>query len=146
MGIFNSNFKLTQFPKYSTTPIRLLLTCEHYNILKNLFIFCQVWPGVQDLELYSKMDLPMGHKRKVKDRLKAYVKDPHGCDLLDKLLQLDPRQRIDADAALNHDVSNVRYYSVHCLTIRGKKTNATQIFLSLILVHSFSGAIQCPAI
>lgn len=63
----------------------------------------QVWPSVQDLELYSKMELPMGHKRKVKDRLKAYVKDSHGCDLLDKLLQLDPKTRIDADAALNHD-------------------------------------------
>lgn len=33
----------------------------------------------------------------------AYVKDPHGCDLLDKLLQLDPKSRIDADTALNHD-------------------------------------------
>lgn len=63
----------------------------------------QVWPGVQDLELYSKMELPMGHKRKVKDRLKAYVRDPFGCDLLDKLLQLDPKARYDADGALNHD-------------------------------------------
>lgn len=63
----------------------------------------QVWPGVQDLEYFSKIELPHGHKRKVKDRLKAYVKDLHGCDLLDKLLQLDPKSRIDADAALNHD-------------------------------------------
>ena len=45
----------------------------------------------------------MGHKRKVKDRLRPYVKDSHGCDLLDKLLQLDPSERIDADTALNHD-------------------------------------------
>lgn len=45
----------------------------------------------------------MGHKRKVKDRLKVYVQNPHGCDLLDKLLQLDPNGRIDADTALNHD-------------------------------------------
>lgn len=62
-----------------------------------------MWPGVQDLEYYSKIELPRGHKRKVKDRLMAYVKDPHGCDLLDKLLQLDPKKRVDADAALNHD-------------------------------------------
>lgn len=62
-----------------------------------------VWPGVQDLEYYSKIELPLGHKRKVKERLKAYVKDSHGCDLLDKLLQLDPKTRYDADAALNHD-------------------------------------------
>lgn len=45
----------------------------------------------------------MGHKRKVKDRLKAYVENAHGCDLLDKLLQLDSNGRIDADTVLNHD-------------------------------------------
>lgn len=62
-----------------------------------------VWPGVQNLEYYSKFELPMGEKRKVKERLKAYVKDSLGCDLIDKLLRLDPKTRYDADAALNHD-------------------------------------------
>lgn len=62
-----------------------------------------VWPGVESLELYNKMELPMGHKRKVKERLRPYVKDPNGVDLLDRLLQLDPNERIDADTALNHD-------------------------------------------
>lgn len=38
------------------------------------------------------------------DRLKAYVRDPHGCDLIDRLLSLDPKLRPDADAALNHDL------------------------------------------
>lgn len=37
------------------------------------------------------------------ERLKPYVKDPYACDLLDKLLTLDPSKRIDADSALNHD-------------------------------------------
>ncbi|EAT34787.1 AAEL013002-PA [Aedes aegypti] len=63
----------------------------------------EVWPGVDNLELYQKMELPMGHKRKVRDRLRPYVKDPNGVDLLDKLLILDPKERIDADSALNHD-------------------------------------------
>lgn len=63
----------------------------------------EVWPGIEKLELYNKMELPMGHKRKVKDRLKAYVQNQYGCHLLDKLLQLDPNARIDADSALNHD-------------------------------------------
>ncbi|XP_059613626.1 cyclin-dependent kinase 9 [Phlebotomus argentipes] len=63
----------------------------------------EVWPDVENLELYSKMELPMNYTRKVKERLRHYVKDPQGCDLLDKLLQLDPKSRIDADTALNHD-------------------------------------------
>lgn len=54
-------------------------------------------------ELYQKMELPKGQKRKVKDRLKAYVKDPYALDLIDKLLVLDPAQRTDSDDALNHD-------------------------------------------
>ncbi|CAM4665386.1 cyclin-dependent kinase 9 [Siphateles boraxobius] len=62
------------------------------------------WPGVdKKYELYQKMELPKGQKRKVKDRLKAYVKDPYALDLIDKLLVLDPAQRIDSDDALNHD-------------------------------------------
>lgn len=61
------------------------------------------WPGVEKLELYSKLELPKGQKRKVKERLKAYVKDNGALDLLDKLLIVDPSKRIDADLALNHD-------------------------------------------
>jgi len=33
----------------------------------------------------------------------SYVCDPLGCDLLDKLLVLDPAKRFNADSALNHD-------------------------------------------
>lgn len=39
----------------------------------------------------------------MKERLRAYVKDTNGLNLIDQLLQLDPRSRFDADAALNHD-------------------------------------------
>lgn len=63
----------------------------------------EVWPGIEALELYNKMDLMPNQKRKVKDRLRPYVRDPNGIDLLDKLLQLDPSTRIDADSALNTD-------------------------------------------
>ncbi|XP_056147423.1 cyclin-dependent kinase 9-like [Lampris incognitus] len=67
-------------------------------------ITAEVWPGV-DMKygLYQKMELPKGQKRKVKDKLKAYVKDPYALDLIDKLLVLDPAQRTDSDDALNHD-------------------------------------------
>ena len=63
----------------------------------------EVWPGVQKLELFNSLELPQGQKRKVKERLKAYVKDQYALDLLDKLLSLDPSRRIDSDTALNHD-------------------------------------------
>ncbi|XP_056630040.1 cyclin-dependent kinase 9 [Diorhabda carinulata] len=62
-----------------------------------------VWPGVENLELYKKMELPQKQKRKVKERLTPYLKDPYACDLLDKLLVLDPSKRADSDTALNHD-------------------------------------------
>ncbi len=62
-----------------------------------------VWPGVEKLELFNKVELPKGCKRRVKERLKPYVKDPFACDLIDKLLLLDPSKRMDADSALNHD-------------------------------------------
>ncbi|UYV76257.1 CDK9 [Cordylochernes scorpioides] len=63
----------------------------------------EVWPGVEKIELFSKVEIPKGQKRKVKDRLKAYVKDPYALDLLDKLLILDPSKRINSDDSLNHD-------------------------------------------
>lgn len=63
----------------------------------------EVWPSVDKLELYTKLEIPKGQKRKVKERLKAYVKDPYALDLLDKLLTLDPGKRLDADTSLNHD-------------------------------------------
>ena len=63
----------------------------------------EVWPGVEKLEFYNKLELEKGKTRKVKERLEVYVKDRHALDLLDKLLVLDPKQRIDSDTALNHD-------------------------------------------
>ena len=65
-------------------------------------IIPEVWPGVENLELYSKIELPRS-KRKVISRLQPYVKNPLACDLIDKLLCLNPCKRFDADLALNHD-------------------------------------------
>jgi len=63
----------------------------------------EVWPGVEQLDLYNKMEIPKIQKRRVKERLKPYVKDQWAVDLLDKLLTLNPAVRIDSDTALNHD-------------------------------------------
>ncbi|XP_075885329.1 cyclin-dependent kinase 9-like [Nelusetta ayraudi] len=85
-------------------------------------ITSEVWPGVDKYELYQKMELPKGQKRKVKDRLKAYVKDPYALDLIDKLLVLDPAQRSDSDDALNHDFfwSDPMPSDLNIVSIHGK--------------------------
>ncbi|GFW05913.1 cyclin-dependent kinase 9 [Trichonephila clavipes] len=46
------------------------------------------FPGCDKLELYNKLELPKGQKRKVKERLKAYVKCPFALICFDKLLTL----------------------------------------------------------
>ncbi|XP_053207228.1 cyclin-dependent kinase 9-like [Panonychus citri] len=62
-----------------------------------------VWPAVKQLDLFNKLELSQGQKRRVKDRLSTFVMDTNAHDLLDRLLTLDPCQRIDASDALNHD-------------------------------------------
>ncbi|XP_003387081.1 PREDICTED: cyclin-dependent kinase 9-like [Amphimedon queenslandica] len=78
---------------------------------KQITLICQLcgsispteWAGVEKLEYYQKLELPQKENRKLKERLRHFVEDPYALDLIDKLLMLDPRKRIDADSTLEHD-------------------------------------------
>jgi len=63
------------------------------------------WPGVERYDLYNKLVFQniRNSPRVVTQRLKLYVKDTNALDLIEKLLQLKPDNRIDCDTALNHD-------------------------------------------
>uniref|UniRef100_T1IJJ8 Protein kinase domain-containing protein n=1 Tax=Strigamia maritima TaxID=126957 RepID=T1IJJ8_STRMM len=61
------------------------------------------WSTVEKLPLFDKLrffDCPV---HSVKERMKIWVKDDLGLDLVDKFLILDPDHRINANDALNHD-------------------------------------------
>jgi cyclin-dependent kinase 9 len=63
----------------------------------------EIWPDVEKLELFSKTQMRQDLKRRIRERLGSYIKDLNALDLLDKLLALDPKKRIDSDEALDHD-------------------------------------------
>jgi cyclin-dependent kinase 9 len=63
----------------------------------------KVWPGVESYDIYNKINLRKDMKRVVKERLGEHIKDVNALDLIDKLLTLDPKQRIDSNEALDHD-------------------------------------------
>ena len=62
-----------------------------------------MWPGVEKLELFTKMNLRQDYKKRIKERLSSYIKDSNALELIDQLLTLDPKKRIDSGDALDHD-------------------------------------------
>uniref|UniRef100_T1JJJ0 Protein kinase domain-containing protein n=1 Tax=Strigamia maritima TaxID=126957 RepID=T1JJJ0_STRMM len=60
------------------------------------------WPAVDQLALFNNLTFPDKPLRVVKERMKNWIQDELGLDLLDKLLILDPDQRIIAKDAISH--------------------------------------------
>lgn len=84
-----------------------------------------VWPNVSDLNLYGKIQLPMGHERKLLERVGQHVNDENALNLLDNLLQLNPLMRLDDEGALDHDFfwfdplpSNLKYFMEQLKTVK----------------------------
>ncbi|CAD5210941.1 unnamed protein product [Bursaphelenchus xylophilus] len=63
----------------------------------------EVWPDVKQLPLYRRVDLRPKQPRILREKMSGFTKDEHALNLLDKLLTLDPSQRIDAEKALDDD-------------------------------------------
>lgn len=64
-------------------PVNYSLTIWPHQIsLISHSIMPEVYPGVENFKQYSKLELPNGQKRKIKEWLKHYVKDSFCVDLI----------------------------------------------------------------
>ncbi|XP_060865471.1 cyclin-dependent kinase 9-like [Metopolophium dirhodum] len=65
----------------------------------------EVWPKVVNYDIYKNIVLPENYKVSGTEwkHIMHCISNVHGCDLLEKLLHLDPEKRCDANTALDHD-------------------------------------------
>lgn len=65
----------------------------------------ETWPGVNELPLYAKISkkLERPYRKLLFHRVKRYTQDEDALSLLEKLMKLDPKKRISAIDALDHD-------------------------------------------
>ena len=99
----------------------------------------EVWLGVEQLDLYSKMEVPKIQKRRVKERLKPYVKDQWAVDLLDRFLTLNPLARIDStttSSGVTPCHSPLRKCTVHTISHFTRNQNTLKLQSIIIVVRT----------
>ncbi|KAI1728956.1 protein kinase domain-containing protein [Ditylenchus destructor] len=60
------------------------------------------WTDCDKLPYTNKMELPQNLPRRIRERLKNYLQNEQALSLVDSMLTLNPEQRPDASAALDH--------------------------------------------
>ena len=110
--------------------------------LKTVCIYCgtpteENFPGVSELPDFSKIQLKP-EKRILKEYLKSKKLDSAAVDLIDKMLVLDPKQRISAQEALEHEYFKCepfpclpseigQFESSHVYTVQKQKEKEQQL-------------------
>jgi cyclin-dependent kinase 9 len=64
------------------------------------------WPGVENLPLYSPLELSQNNDFTVQDYMidyKPYIQEPLAIKLINKLLALNPKKRIDVNEAVKSE-------------------------------------------
>lgn len=76
--------------------------------LKMITLLCgsltqDVWPDIVNMPMYGKILLLRGQPRQLKQRLASHIGSEMALDLIEKLMQIDPAKRINANLALSHN-------------------------------------------
>lgn len=99
--IMSELFTKEPLMKGSSEQLQLVLIADNIGSMTP-----EVWPGVEELPLYKMMQKKISDGRPrnlLMVKMKRYTHNEFALDLLKKLFVLDPKKRIDANNALDHN-------------------------------------------